>query len=134
MWDIEALVPQDRDDTRRLLGQNVKCQATDRERELLEEESSPPQRQRPTLIINGQSYKVERTASALGQALYLSLQYRQWSALDQFLEEYLTLPDLVHYASGILARVHGRLVAAAAEFRFCWNKKPDSCTVRLELA
>ncbi|UXS01848.1 surface lipoprotein assembly modifier [Agrobacterium tumefaciens] len=133
-----SVAAQDRDDTRRLLEQNVERQATDRERELLKDEVSPPQGQRPTLTINGQSYQVERTASALGQALYLSLQYHQWSAAGHFLEEYLTLPDrdpmLVHYASGILARVHGRPGEAEAEFRALLELQPGFLPGRLELA
>lgn len=133
-----SFAAQDRDDTRRFLEQNVERQAADRERELLKDEVSPPQGQRPTLTINGQSYKVERTASALGRALYLSLQYHQWSAAKQFLAEYLTLPDrdplLVHYAQGTLARVHGQMKQAEAEFRTLLELRPGFLPGRLELA
>ena len=129
---------QDRDDTRRSLEQNVERRATERERELLKDETSPSEGRRPSLFINGQAYKVERTASALGQALYLSLQYHQWSAAKQFLSEYLTLPDrdplLVHYAQGTLARVQGQMGQAEAEFRALLEFQPGFLPGRLELA
>ncbi|TNL09682.1 hypothetical protein CYD30_12625 [Kosakonia cowanii] len=133
-----SVAAQDRDDTRRFLEQNVERQATNRERELLKDEVSPPPGQRPTLTINGQVYQVERTASALGQALYLSLQYHQWAAAKQFLSEYLTLPDrdplLVHYAQGTLARVQGQMRQAEAEFRALLELQPGFLPGRLELA
>ncbi|MEL4392677.1 surface lipoprotein assembly modifier [Shewanella algae] len=138
MVSFASVAAQDSDDTRRILEQNIERQAADRERELLKDEVSAPPGQRPTLTINGQTYKVERTASALGQALYLSLQYHQWAAAKQFLAEYLTLPDrdplLVHYAQGTLARMQGQMGQALAEFRALLELQPSFLPGRLELA
>ena len=43
--------------------------------------------ERPTITIDGQTLRVERTVDDLGQALYLSLQHQQWQAAAAFLDE-----------------------------------------------
>ncbi|EHD19969.1 protein of unknown function DUF560 [Brenneria sp. EniD312] len=133
-----VVVAQERDDTRRLLEQSIESRAFERERELLRDEREQPAASRPTLTLDGRTYTVERTAAALGQALYLSLQHRQWGAARRFLDEYLTLPDhdplLVHYARGMLARAAGLLAQAEAEFRALLALRPAFLPARLELA
>lgn len=129
-------VAQEREDTRRMLEMSIERQGAEREREILKDETTRDQR--PTLTIDGQTYEVDHTASALGQALYLSLQHQQWQAANRFLQEYLTLADrdplLEHYARGILARVVGDNDTAIAEFRKLLAQQPDFILGRLELA
>lgn len=128
----------ERDDTRLILEQGVDRRAAERERELLKDEVRPSVIGRPVLIVDGKAYTVDRTANALGQALYLSLQRQQWDAAQSFLTEYLSLPDrdplLVHYAQGSLARVRGDLGQAEAEYRALLRLRPDFLPGRLELA
>ncbi|MGO1540184.1 MAG: surface lipoprotein assembly modifier [Luteimonas sp.] len=120
---------------RRILEQRSLGRSAERERELLREEGDAG---RPTITIDGRSYTVEHTANDVGRALYLSLQNRQWDAAQRFLDEYLTLQDrdpmLVHYAQGVLARVHGRYREAEREIRSLLALKPDFLLGRLELA
>src|SRR5690606_23746303 len=96
----------ERDDTRRLQQQRIERQAFDQERGLLQEAEVEASGKTPGLRADEQTYAVERNASDLGQALYLSLQYHQWPAAQSFLAEYVQLPDqdplLVHYAQGAL--------------------------------
>ncbi|WP_303635681.1 surface lipoprotein assembly modifier [Stenotrophomonas tuberculopleuritidis] len=122
------------EDLRRVLeqGSDLRHQQQDRQR-LRQAEGA-----RPTLTIDGQQYRVERTADDLGQALYLSLQHQQWQAVAAFLAEYIELPDhdplLRHYAQGALARASGRHAAAAAEYQAVLAAQPQFLPARLELA
>lgn len=132
-------VAQERDDARRLLQQqHIEQHGAARERKLLQDADIQPRDGQPVLVIDGESYVVEQTAAALGQALYLSLQHRQWAAAQALLSQYLILPDhdllLVHYARGILARADGRLVQAEEHFRALLQLQPDFLPGRLELA
>ena len=126
---------QSQDDTRRMLEQRDQRQAIERERTLLQEHGEG---QRPSIVIDGKSYVVAPTANDVGRALYLSLQHRQWPAVQRFLAEYLTLPDrdplLVHYAQGAVARNDGRYRDAEREYRALLALKPDFLPGRLELA
>jgi len=131
------VVAQERDDTRRMLDQSVERHALQRERELLKDELDDDG-PRPTLDIEGKSYTVERSASDLGRALYLSIQQKRWDAAQRFLAEYLTLADhdplLLHYAQGALARRDGRYADAERHYRALLALKPDFLPGRLELA
>ncbi len=126
---------QEQDDQRRILEQRSLRQSYERERELLKDELDA---ERPTITMDGKSYRVQHTADDLGRALYLSLQNKQWSAVQRFLDEYLTLADrdplLVHYAQGALARVQGRYSVAEREYRSLLERQPDFLPGRLELA
>ncbi|EMC2290395.1 DUF560 domain-containing protein [Salmonella enterica] len=138
LFVLKPASAQERSDTRLILEQGVERQALERERELLRDEVRPPVTGRPVLTIDGKTFHVERTANALGQALYLSLQRQQWEDAQAFLTEYLALPDrdllLVHYAQGALARVRGDLDQAQAEYRALLGLRPDFLPGRLELA
>jgi len=126
---------QSQDDTRRLLEQRDQRQAMERERALVQE---PAAGERPTIVIDGTSYVVAPTANDVGRALYLSLQNRQWPAVQRFLTEYLTLPErdplLVHYAQGAVARNRGHYGDAEREYRALLALQPDFLPGRLELA
>ncbi|TEA78865.1 surface lipoprotein assembly modifier [Allopusillimonas ginsengisoli] len=128
----------ERDDTRRLQQQRIERQAFEQERGLLQEAEVEASGKTPGLRADEQTYAVERNASDLGQALYLSLQHHQWPTAQSFLAEYVQLPDqdplLVHYAQGALARAHGQLELAEAEFRALLYLQPDFLPARLELA
>ncbi len=121
------------DDTRRLLEQGSLQQSIEREQELLAQDG-----ERPTLTVDGTTYRVEHTANDVGQALYLMLQRRQWTLARKFLDEYLTLPErdplLEHYAQGLLARADGDHATAISELRAVLARQPDFLLARLELA
>lgn len=126
---------QSQDDTRRMLDQRNQGQASERERALLKDELDA---ERPTISVDGKSYTVAHTANDVGRALYLSLQNRQWPAVQHFLQEYLTLADrdplLVHYAQGAVARNGGHYREAEREYRALLALRPDFLPGRLELA
>ncbi len=126
---------QAQDDTRRLLEQRDQGQALERERALVQE---PATGERPSIVVDGMSYVVAPTANDVGRALYLSLQNKQWPAVQRFLAEYLTLPErdplLVHYAQGAVARNRGRYGDAEREYRALLTLQPDFLPGRLELA
>ncbi|NYT35319.1 surface lipoprotein assembly modifier [Allopusillimonas soli] len=86
----------------------------------------------------GHAYHGERSASALGQALYMAVQARYWSAVRALLVEYRLLPDrdplLLHYAQGLLARGQGQLGTAEAELRTLLSIQQGFLPARLELA
>lgn len=131
-----ACVPaQSQDDMRRMLDQRSQGQAAERERALLKDEADA---ERPTISVDGKSYIVAHTANDVGRALYLSLQNRQWPAVQRFLQEYLTLADrdplLVHYAQGAVARNGGRYREAERAYRAVLALRPDFLPGRLELA
>jgi len=126
----------DREDTRRMLEINVERQAAERERDLLKGQSDELE---PSLSRGDeQVLQVERTAPALGQALYMALQAHQWKIARQLLNEYLKIADrdpmLEHYASGILARESGDNARAIDEFRELLTLQPDFLPAKLELA
>lgn len=118
-----------------MLDQRIDRQGIERERALLKDELDA---EHPTITVNGKTYTVGHNANDVGRALYLSLQYKQWSTAQHFLKEYLSLPDrdalLVHYAQGVLARVQGHYREAEREFRMLLDLKPDFLLGQLELA
>lgn len=126
---------QEQDDLRRILDQRNQRQAAEQEQALLKDESDA---ERPSITVDGKTFTVQHNANDVGQALYLSLQHRQWGSAQRFLTEYLTLDDrdplLVQYAQGMLARVHGRYGQAEKQFRVLLEQQPDFLPARLELA
>lgn len=127
---------QNRDEARRILEQDQQRQSLLREREL--QDALDASGERPTIVIDGQTHTVGKNANDLGQALYLSLQHRQWQAAALFLAEYLTLPDhdrlLVYYAQGSLARALGHYREAVQAYTALLELQPDFLPARLELA
>ncbi len=123
------------EDTRRLLEQGAREQTLAREQQLLEQADADG---RPTLTLDGTTYRIEHNANDVGQALYLMLQHRQWAMARRFLDEYNTLPQrdalLVHYATALLARQDGQHARAVAELTALLALKPDFLLARLELA
>lgn len=134
----ESVIAQGLGDTRYLQEHDRERAAAVRERERLDTALSDESGQRPMLLIDGQLHSVGRTASALGQALYLSLQQHAWPAAQAFLDEYLTLADrdplLVHYAQGLLARSRGKFDQAEAHLRALLSLQSDFLPARLALA
>lgn len=122
------------DDLRRVLEQGAEQRHQQQDQQRLQQADG----ERPTLTIDGQAYRVERTVDDLGQALYLSLQHQQWQAAQRFLDEYVQLdghdPLLRHYAQGALARVAGHHHQAAQEFETVLAAQPGFLPARLELA
>jgi hypothetical protein len=94
-----ADVRAQQDDLRRVLEQGSELRHQQQDQQRLQQAES----ERPTITIDGQTLRVERTVDDLGQALYLSLQHQQWGAAA-FLDEYIELPGhdplLRHYAQG----------------------------------
>jgi len=123
------------DDTRRLLEQGARQQSLQREQQLLEQATAGD---RPTLTVDGKTYRVENTPNDVGQALYLMLAQRQWALARGFLREYRQLADhdplLLHYAQGLLHRADGEHARAIAEFTALLALQPDFMLARLELA
>ena len=139
MLDPARAVAQERNELRHLpQEQRIEQHSAERERMLLQGAESQLEGDKPILIIDGQPYAVEKTVPGLGQALYLSLQHRQWAAAQALLSQYLELPDrdplLVHYAQGVLARTNGHLVRAEDEFRALLRLQSGFLPGRLELA
>lgn len=122
------------DDLRRVLEQGSELRHQQQDQQRLRQ----AEHERPTITLDGQQYRVERTVDDLGQALYLSLQHQQWDAVAAFLAEYIELPAhdplLRHYAQGALARVAGRHRQAAAEYQAVLAAQPAFLPARLELA
>lgn len=129
-----ADVRAQQDDLRRVLEQGSELRHQQQDQQRLQQAESP----RPTITIDGQTLRVERTIDDLGQALYLSLQHQQWQAAAAFLSEYIELPGhdplLRHYAQGALARVAGDHRGAAREYEALLEAQPDFLPARLELA
>jgi len=129
-----ADVRAQQDDLRRVLEQGSELLHQRQDQQRLQQAES----QRPTITIDGQTLRVERTVDDLGQALYLSLQHQQWQAAAAFLDEYIELsghdPLLRHYAQGALARVAGDHHRAAREYEALLTAQPDFLPARLELA
>lgn len=129
-----ADVRAQQDDLRRVLEQGSELRHQQQDQQRLQQAES----QRPTITIDGQTMRVERTIDDLGQALYLSLQHQQWQAAAAFLSEYIELPGhdplLRHYAQGALARVAGDHRSAAREYEALLEAQPDFLPARLELA
>ncbi|MEW6384766.1 MAG: hypothetical protein AB1514_12500, partial [Pseudomonadota bacterium] len=73
------------DDLRRVLEQGTELRHQQQDQQRLQQAES----ERPTITIDGQTLRVERTVDDLGQALYLSLQHQQWQAAAAFLDEYI---------------------------------------------
>ncbi|HDS1101748.1 MULTISPECIES: surface lipoprotein assembly modifier [Stenotrophomonas] len=129
-----ADVRAQQDDLRRVLEQGSELRHQQQDQQRLQQAES----QRPTITVDGQTVRVERTIDDLGQALYLSLQHQQWQAAAAFLSEYIELPGhdplLRHYAQGALARVAGDHRGAAREYEALLEAQPDFLPARLELA
>ena len=129
-----ADVRAQQDDLRRVLEQGSELRHQQQDQQRLRQAES----ERPTITIDGQTLRVERTVDDLGQALYLSLQHQQWGAAQRFLDEYIELPGhdplLRHYAQGGLARVAGNHRRAANEYEALLAAQPDFLPARLELA
>ena len=129
-----ADVRAQQDDLRRVLEQGSELRHQQQDQQRLQQAES----QRPTLTLDGQTVRVERTVDDLGQALYLSLQHQQWQAAAAFLAEYIELPGhdplLRHYAQGALARVAGDHSRAAQAYEALLAAQPDFLPARLELA
>lgn len=129
-----ADVGAQQDDLRRVLEQGSELRHRQQDQQRLQQVES----QRPTITIDGQTLRVERTVDDLGRALYLSLQQQQWQAAAAFLSEYIELPGhdplLRHYAQGALARVAGDHARAAREYQRLLATQPDFLPARLELA
>lgn len=129
-----ADVRAQQDDLRRVLEQGSELRHQQQDQQRLQQAES----QRPTITIDGQTMRVERTIDDLGQALYLSLQHQQWQAAAAFLSEYIELPGhdplLRHYAQGALARVAGDHRGAAREYEALLEAQPGFLPARLELA
>lgn len=129
-----ADVRAQQDDLRRVLEQGSELRHQQQDQQRLQQAES----QRPTITIDGQTMRVERTIDDLGQALYLSLQHQQWQDAAAFLSEYIELPGhdplLRHYAQGALARVAGDHRGAAREYEALLEAQPDFLPARLELA
>ncbi|NRA82266.1 MAG: DUF560 domain-containing protein [Gammaproteobacteria bacterium] len=90
------------------------------------------------MIINRQASQVADTLDELGQALYLSIQSRQWLLAENFLNRYLAIPKydpmLMHYAKGALARVAGNFMQAEQEYRSLLALQQAFLPGQLELA
>ena len=69
-----ADVRAQQDDLRRVLEQGSELRHQQQDQQRLQQAES----QRPTITVDGQTVRVERTIDDLGQALYLSLQHQQW--------------------------------------------------------
>lgn len=124
------------DDTRQLLRQRTEQQAV--ERGLQDNSFVKPAPQPHAPRAGDQPQSAEHSTSERGQALYLSLQHRQWMMARSLLAEYLNLPDrdplLVYYTQGLLARADGQLGQAEYEFRALLALQPWFLPARLELA
>ena len=122
------------EDLRRVLEQGSELRHQQQDQQRLQQVEA----ERPTITIDGQTLRVQRTVDDLGQALYLSLQHQQWNAARRFLAEYIELPGhdplLRHYAQGALARVAGDPATAAHEYQALLAVQPDFLPARLELA
>lgn len=129
-----ADVRAQQDVLRRVLEQGSELRHQQQDQQRLQQAESA----RPTITIDGQTLRVERTVDDLGQALYLSLQHQQWGAAQRFLDEYIELPGhdplLRHYAQGGLARMAGNHHRAANEYEALLAAQPDFLPARLELA
>ena len=77
---VAADVRAQQDDLRRVLEQGSELRHQQQDQQRLQQAES----QRPTLTIDGQTVRVERTVDDLGQALYLSLQHQRWPAAAAF--------------------------------------------------
>ncbi|KAA0892733.1 DUF560 domain-containing protein [Pusillimonas sp. ANT_WB101] len=124
------------DDTRQLLRQRTEQQTV--ERGLQDNSFVKPVPQPPASQVDNQPQSAEQSTSELGQALYLSLQHRQWMTARSLLAQYLTLSDrdplLVYYTQGLLARADGKLGQAEDQFRALLALQPTFLPARLELA
>ncbi|MBC8943646.1 MULTISPECIES: porin family protein [Xenorhabdus] len=91
-----------------------------------------------SIKIHGQKFKVENNLKDIGQALYLAINYQQWSDVRCFLSAYQKLPGhdviLVNFAQGGLARREGNLTLAASLYQKILRQKPDFTRIKLELA
>ncbi|HDY85901.1 hypothetical protein LCGC14_0467940 [marine sediment metagenome] len=124
-------------DTSLRLNQSIELRAEQQEQNILKDEDYL-HGERPTLTVNGQRYAVQHNKDDVGRALYLSIQQKEWSAVDYFLKEYLYFPDadplLLAYARGALARMHEDLDTAQQQYRELLALKPDFLPGQLELA
>ncbi|MBD2816307.1 DUF560 domain-containing protein [Xenorhabdus sp. Flor] len=88
--------------------------------------------------IHGQEFKVKNNLKDIGQALYLAINYQQWSDIRRFLSIYQKLPGhdvmLVNFALGGLARREGNLTLAASLYQKILRQKPNFTRIKLELA
>ncbi|PHM26136.1 porin family protein [Xenorhabdus budapestensis] len=88
--------------------------------------------------IHGQEFKIENNLKDIGQALYLAINYQQWSDVRRFLSVYQKLPGhdvmLVNFAQGGLARHEGNLTLAASLYQKILYQKPNFTRIKLELA
>ncbi len=100
--------------------------------------TSAPQQaesERPTITIDGQTLRVERTVDDLGQALYLSLQH-QWQrrCVSTSTSNCLGMIPCCATMRGSAARVAGNHRRAAKEYEALLAAQPDFLPARLELA
>ncbi|MDN3681206.1 surface lipoprotein assembly modifier [Vibrio tapetis subsp. quintayensis] len=128
-------------DTKIQIQQRDELTARETEQALLAEETKKEQQkneQASSIIIDGETYQVNDTVPELGQALYLSVQSRQWALVSQFLTRYESLegfdPLLVHYAKAALYRIKGELSRAEHEYSQLLTLQPDFLPAQLELA
>nr|WP_319776767.1 surface lipoprotein assembly modifier [Maridesulfovibrio sp.] len=124
----------DDDDTRFLLNQMDRQQQS-------EERAYPASAvaDNPDLFtVNGTTYQVEQTLEALGPALYVAINLKQWHKVRQFVQRYRQLPghdaNLALLAEGMLARVDGDYAGAIAALETALAGKPEFVRARLELA
>ena len=128
-------------DTKIQIQQRDNLTAREIEQELLAEENEKEKeknQQSSAMIIDGETYQVNDTLPELGQALYFSVQSRQWPLASQYLARYQKLdgfdPLLVHYTKGALYRVKGELTLAEQEYSQLLALQPDFLPAQLELA
>ncbi|WP_060493362.1 MULTISPECIES: surface lipoprotein assembly modifier [unclassified Pseudomonas] len=129
-FPLTALADQD---TNLRLNQSIEYRANRQERELLKDEIAGT-----TLVIDGQTYRVENNLDDLGRALYVSVQRQQWAAVTAFRARYVALSGhdrmLLAYADGALARSRGDLEQAEAHYRQLLTLQGDFLPGQLELA
>ncbi|PHM54420.1 porin family protein [Xenorhabdus sp. KK7.4] len=91
-----------------------------------------------SIVIDGQKFKVENNLKDISQALYLTINYQQWSDVKRFLAAYQKLSGhdavLINFAQGGLARNEGNLALAASLYQEILRQKPDLTRIKLELA
>ena len=122
-------------DTRLRLEQNLLAQQQEQQQNFRQQQE---QDGLSRLTLNGQIIVVENNVHDVGQALYLAVMQKHWSAVQYYLEMYRGLAahdqSLLQFAQGALARAEGKLQQAEIHFVSALELEPNNVMIQLEMA
>ncbi|OUY06504.1 surface lipoprotein assembly modifier [Acinetobacter populi] len=137
LLSIQQLIHAADNDTQLRLNQDIQQQQIQKDQSL-QEQQRIDRNVLPSMVIKGETIKVEQNVEDVGRALYIAVMQKQWQAAAIYLDAYLKLEgydqSLALFAQGALARVQGKAEQAEQDFREALKLQPQNQMIKLELA